>query len=286
MVKVLVLRTAGVNCDEETAHAFRLAGGEVSVLHVGSLLRGEERLEEFDVLAIPGGFSYGDDLGAGTVLANQLRTRLAGDLHDFVDEGKLVIGICNGFQVLVRLGILPGWEGDKAASLIENVSGKFEDRWIDLRVETDQCPFLDCKGEHGAPCPRYLRAPVAHREGRFFLRDPDLLERLRDNGQIALTYRQGSGDDDPEPAAAGGAYPANPNGSVLDIAGICNEKGNVLGLMPHPERFVHRLQGPSWTRNPPGASESALETLSSAGDGFSIFSGAVGFVNDRADKIR
>ena len=286
MAKVLVLRTAGVNCDEETAHAFRLAGGEVSVLHVGSLLRGEERLEEFDVLAIPGGFSYGDDLGAGTVLANQLRTRLAGDLHDFVDEGKLVIGICNGFQVLVRLGILPGWEGDKVASLIENVSGKFEDRWIDLRVETDQCPFLDCKGEHGAPCPRYLRAPVAHREGRFFLRDPDLLERLRDNGQIALTYRRGSGDDDPEPAAAGGAYPANPNGSVLDIAGICNEKGNVLGLMPHPERFVHRLQGPSWTRNPPGASESALETLSSAGDGFSIFSGAVGFVNDRADKIR
>ena len=175
MAKVLVLRTAGVNCDEETAHAFRLAGGEVSVLHVGSLLRGEERLEEFDVLAIPGGFSYGDDLGAGTVLANQLRTRLAGDLHDFVDEGKLVIGICNGFQVLVRLGILPGWEGDKVASLIENVSGKFEDRWIDLRVETDQCPFLDCKGEHGAPCPRYLRAPVAHREGRFFLRDPDLL---------------------------------------------------------------------------------------------------------------
>ena len=286
MAKVLVLRTAGVNCDEETAHAFRLAGGEVSVLHIGSLLRGEERLEEFDVLAIPGGFSYGDDLGAGTVLANQLRTRLAGDLHDFVDEGKLVIGICNGFQVLVRLGILPGWEGDKVASLIENVSGKFEDRWIDLRVETDQCPFLDCKGEYGAPCPRYLRAPVAHREGRFFLRDPDLVERLRDNGQIALTYRQGSGDDAPEPAAAGGAYPANPNGSVLDIAGICNEKGNVLGLMPHPERFVHRLQGPSWTRNPPGASESALETLSSAGDGFSIFSGAVGFVNDRADKIR
>ena len=178
MAKVLVLRTAGVNCDEETAHAFRLAGGVVSVLHVGSLLRGEERLEEFDVLAIPGGFSYGDDLGAGTVLANQLRTRLAGDLHDFVDEGKLVIGICNGFQVLVRLGILPGWEGDKAASLIENVSGKFEDRWIDLRVETDQCPFLDCKGEYGAPCPRYLRAPVAHREGRFFLRDPDLGGRI------------------------------------------------------------------------------------------------------------
>ena len=112
MAKVLVLRTAGVNCDEETAHAFRLAGGEVSVLHVGSLLRGEERLEEFDVLAIPGGFSYGDDLGAGTVLANQLRTRLAGDLHDFVDEGQLVLGICNGFLVLVRLGILPGWEGD------------------------------------------------------------------------------------------------------------------------------------------------------------------------------
>ena len=286
MAKVLVLRTAGVNCDEETAHAFRLAGGEVSIRHVGSLLRGEDSLEDFDILAIPGGFSYGDDLGAGTVLANQLRTRLADDLHAFVDGGKLVIGICNGFQVLVRLGILPGWEGDKAASLIENVSGKFEDRWIHLRVETDQCAFLDCSGEHSEPCARYLRAPVAHREGRFVLRDPDMVDRLRENGQIALTYRVSAGEGDQEPGAAEGAYPANPNGSVLDIAGICNEKGNVLGLMPHPERFVHRLQAPSWTRNPPDASESTLGSLSRAGDGFSIFSGAIGFVNDRADKIR
>lgn len=286
MAKVLVLRTAGVNCDEETAHAFALAGGEVSTLHIGSLLASESRLGDYDILAIPGGFSYGDDLGAGTVLANQLRTRLAGDLHEFVDDGKLVIGICNGFQVLVRLGILPGWEGEKAASLIENVSGKFEDRWVNLRIETDNCPFLDCSGENGRACPRYLQAPVAHREGRFVLRDPALAERLQENGQVALTYRRCEGEEDSEPKAADGAYPANPNGSIFDIAGICNERGNVLGLMPHPERFVHRLQAPSWTRNPPGVDESSLGALSSSGDGFSIFSGAVGFVNDRADKIR
>ena len=285
MAKVLVLRTAGVNCDEETAHAFALAGAEVTTLHIGSLLAGDQGLGDYDILAIPGGFSYGDDLGAGTVLANQLRTRLAGDLHDFVDQGKLVIGICNGFQVLVRLGILPGWEGEKAASLIENVSGKFEDRWVDLKVETDNCPFLDCSGENGESSSRYLQAPVAHREGRFVLRDQALAERLLENGQVALTYRSSEGEGDSEPKAAGGAYPDNPNGSIMDIAGICNEKGNVLGLMPHPERFVHRLQAPSWTRNPPGAGESSLGALSSAGDGFSIFSRAVGFVNDRADKI-
>ena len=117
------------------------------------------------------------------------------------------------------------------------------------------------------------------------LRDKDLAQRLLENGQVALTYRSSEGEGDSEPKAAGGAYPDNPNGSIMDIAGICNEKGNVLGLMPHPERFVHRLQAPSWTRNPPGAGESSLGALSSAGDGFSIFSRAVSFVNDRADKI-
>jgi phosphoribosylformylglycinamidine synthase len=259
MARVLVLKSAGINCDEETVHAFRLAGAqvggvEVELVHVGVLLARERRLREFDIFVVPGGFSYGDDLGAGTVLANQLRSRLDDDIAEFVEAGKLVLGICNGFQVLVRLGILPGWSdtGGKQVSLIENRSGKFEDRWVRLRIESERSPFLAGAGrpEGGQRAARCFRVPVAHKEGRFVARDPEVLERLEANGQVALRYCAAGVEPDErgEVPAAGGAYPANPNGSVRDIAGITNERGNVLGLMPHPERFVHALQDPTWTR--------------------------------------
>ena len=212
MAKVLVLRTAGVNCDEETAHAFRLAGGEVSVLHVGSLLRGEERLEEFDVLAIPGGFSYGDDLGAGTVLANQLRTRLAGDLHDFVDEGKLVIGICNGFQVLTETGLLPG-------VLLRNAGLKYICRTVGLRVETSDSAFTQ-----GYNAGDVLNIPIAHHDGNYYA-DEATLAALKGEGRIAF------------------AYTDNPNGSQYDIAGILSDNRRVLGMMPHPERAADAGHG-------------------------------------------
>jgi phosphoribosylformylglycinamidine synthase I len=272
--RVLVLRTAGTNCDEETAHAFRLAGAEVESLYAGLFLRREHRLDEFDILALPGGFSYGDDLGAGTVLANQLRTRLADDLEAFAGSGRLVIGICNGFQVLVRLGLLPGWGGEKQASLIENVSGRFEARWVRLRVESRTSPFLAAAGEGT------LRLPVAHREGRFVLRAPELVERLRESGQIALTYCRGEGG---AAETAGGEYPANPNGSAADIAGISNPRGNVLGLMPHPERFVSLISDPLWTRRRAALTAGAgralppLEALGRGGDGFRFFENAVRF---------
>jgi phosphoribosylformylglycinamidine synthase len=279
MAKVLVLKAAGINCDEETVHAFALAGADVELIHAGVLLRGERRFGEFDIFVVPGGFSYGDDLGAGTVLANQLRSRLADDIDAFVDEGKLVLGICNGFQVLVRLGILPGWEGRKAVSLIDNCSGHFEDRWIRMRVETDRCAFLAPRSEGGE---EYIRSPVAHAEGRFVARDEETLARLRDSGQIALTYRALEPDEGGEFPSAEGAFPANPNGSSLDIAGICNERGNVLGLMPHPERFLHLLQDPLWTRQAalPADSERDLER---AGDGFGLFARAVRFVDDAVE---
>ncbi len=281
MAHVLVLRTAGTNCDEETVYAFELTGADVERLHVGVLLRGERRLDEFDVFVLPGGFAYGDDLGAGAVLANQLRTRLADDLRSFVASGKLVLGICNGFQVLVRLGILPGWEGEKAASLIENVSGKFEDRWVQLRVASTLSPFLDFAPDDGSnPHPHGLRLPIAHKEGRFVLRDAALVERLRENGQIAFTYCR---TDTGESAAADacGEYPANPNGSVADVAGLLNPAGNVLGLMPHPERFVHRLQDPLWTRQRRSDSRDAGggDDLTRSGDGFALFESAVRYVD-------
>ena len=285
MVRVVVLRSAGTNCDEETAHAFSLAGGEVESLHVGTLLRGERTLDEFHILAFPGGFSYGDDLGSGTILASKLRTRLAGDLKEFVASGRLVIGICNGFQVLVRLGLLPGWDGEKVVSLVENRSGKFEDRWIELRVETRNCPFLrppdpaggglEPAGPQGAQARklgpgRTLRLPVAHKEGRFVVASEKVLEELKARGQIALRYVGGLSGSRAEMAST---YPQNPNGSVDAIAGITNASGNVLGLMPHPERHLRALHDPVWTRRASREGLPAEEERS--GDGYAFFENAV-----------
>jgi phosphoribosylformylglycinamidine synthase I len=268
--RVLVLRSPGTNCDEETAHAFELAGARAERLHVGALLRRERRLEEFHILALPGGFSFGDDLGAGTVLANRLRTYLEEDLAEFVDSGRLVIGICNGFQVLVRLGLLPGWKGEKAVSLVENASGKFEDRWVRLRVDSEVCPFL--LRRHGVPERGgkgfTFRIPVAHREGRFLVRDPEVLARLVAGRQVALTYVEGEGATGPAEA-----YPQNPNGSVEGIAGITNPAGNVLGLMPHPERHVRLFQDPLWTRR--ASREDLPPDEERAGAGFFFFENAV-----------
>ncbi len=275
MTRVLVLRSAGTNCDEETARAFELAGAVPERVHVGALLRRERRLDEFDILAFPGGFSYGDDLGSGTVLANRIRAHLAGDLDAFVESGRLVIGICNGFQVLVRLGLLPGWEGvaslardprsgeRKALSLVENASGKFEDRWVRLRVDSDSAAFL--AGRKGWT----LRLPVAHKEGRFIVADPQALARLKDAGQVALTYI------DPASEARGFAtgYPQNPNGSAEGIAGITNPRGNVLGLMPHPERHLRALNDPRWTRR--AVQKGLPPDEERSGDGYVFFENAV-----------
>lgn len=282
-VRALVLRSAGTNCDEETAYAFRLAGAIAERVHVGALLRRERRLDEFDILALPGGFSYGDDLGAGTVLANRLRAHLRSDLEEFVGSGRLVLGICNGFQVLVRLGLLPGWPGEKAVSLVENACGKFVDRWVTLRVETDISPFLRGRAGGGSESLPALgpgatfRLPVAHREGRFVVRDREALERLRAQRQIALSYVRSPSDREPAREE-----PFNPNGSVEGIAGIVNESGNVLGLMPHPERHVHRVQGPAWTRDPAVSGTSQVFL----GEGFALFAAAVEHARARLREAR
>jgi len=272
--RVLVLRAAGTNCDEETAFAFQSAGAQVERVHVGALLRGERQLDEFSILVIPGGFSYGDDLGAGTVLANQLEARLGAALQEFVASGRLVLGICNGFQVLVRLGLLPGWDDEeKALSLVVNDSGKFEDRWVHLRIDAPHCPFLSASDD--AACPDVIRLPVAHKEGRFVVRDAGVVERLRAGGQIAVTYVQPADGPTVRGATASGpeSYPANPNGSLEGIAGITNPRGNVLGLMPHPERFLRLLHDPQWTRR--RALHGLGDDEATAGDGFRFFDSAV-----------
>ena len=247
-VKTLMLRAPGTNCDGETIFAFEQAGADVSLVHVNRLIRGEERLADYHILVIPGGFTYGDDVSAGKVLANELRLKLGEDIKRFVEEGKLILGICNGFQVLVKAGFLPEISsgGPPKLTLAANDSGKFECRWVYMKVNK-QSPCVFTRGIETV----YL--PVAHGEGKLVT-----LTGTLSNENIALFYSDEQGN-------TGAGYPFNPNGSENDIAGVCDASGRVFGLMPHPERHVRGTQHPQWTRM--GAKE--------YGDGFRIFQNAV-----------
>jgi len=234
--KVLVLHASGTNRDREAAWACELAGGQPEIVHVNQLRAGRRRLSDFGMLVIPGGFSYGDALGAGKVLSLDLRLYLQDEVTAFVAAGRPVIGICNGFQALVKAGILPG-STPRPATLTFNASGHFECRWVTLWPDPrSPCVFTRDLRET-------IDCPVAHGEGRFVSPDATMLLQ---NGQVALRYATTEG------ALAAGAYPANPNGSVGDIAGVCNPAGNVLGLMPHPENHIIPQQHPRWTRGAAG----------------------------------
>jgi phosphoribosylformylglycinamidine synthase I len=252
--QALVIRAPGTNCDFETARAFEMAGAEVTVAHVNRLIESASPLAGKQILCIPGGFSYGDDLGAGRIFAQQLRNRLGCALQTFRDAGNCILGICNGFQVLLQTGLLvAGNHGSSAvASLTRNDVGCYQDRWVHLEVANGRCVFLTNL--------QRMYLPVAHAEGKFVVRDDATLATLRENEQIALTYA-----NRPDRVGKSVGYPANPNGSVAEIAGVCDETGRVFGLMPHPERFVHRTQHPRWTR----------EDLPEAGDGLQIFRNVV-----------
>lgn len=255
-VQALVLAGFGINCEAETETAFSRAGAEATRIHLNDLIASPERLHEHHILAIPGGFSFGDDVASGIIFANRLRHRLGDHLMSFIGDGKLVIGICNGFQVMVKMGLLPlfGEGFERAVTLTHNDSGRFEDRWVTTKVN----PATPCIWLEGIDT---LEMPVRHGEGKFLARDDDVIERLRQNGQIALQYAARNGE------AAAGVFPANPNGSVDDIAGICDPTGRIFGLMPHPEGFIDAVNHPRWTREP-GITEGA---------GLKIFSNAVTF---------
>jgi len=236
--KAIVLRAAGTNCDREAEYALQQAGFQAARVHVFRLMENPALLKEYQFLVIPGGFSYGDDIASGKILANQMLHRLAEPLNEFVAAGKLALGICNGFQVMIKAGLLP-WgrvashEAHRDATLAWNDCGRFVDRWVHLRADSAKCVFLP-KGE-------LVALPIAHGEGRFVPRSDEVLGRIRQDDQAALRYVRADGR-----AAAGTA--ANPNGSIDDIAGLCDPTGRVLGLMPHPERFVDVTQHPQWTR--------------------------------------
>lgn len=232
--KALVLRAAGTNCEAETARALRLSGADAEILHINRLLEAPQRLEEFEILVIAGGFSYGDDVGAGRVWGLEMRHSLAQSLRNYVDRGGLALGVCNGFQVLVDSGLFgaTGADGKRDIALTNNSSNHYECRWVELESQECACPWI-VAGER-------MPTPVAHAEGRFVVKDDSTLARLKANGQVALTYVTADGSE--------ASYPADPNGSVEHIAGICDPSGRVLGLMPHPERNLDPWNHPRWTR--------------------------------------
>jgi phosphoribosylformylglycinamidine synthase I len=255
-VNVIVLRSAGTNCNEETAYAFKYFGANVVQVHIDALVRGDIKLNDSHILALPGGFSYGDDIASGRILANELRLKLGDQIRFFIEQGKLIIGICNGFQILVKAGILPGIQmmQGQEATLYHNDSAHFEARWTPLAVNESKCVWTK-----GIPSQVYL--PVAHGEGKFMIDDEGVLEQLKANGQIVLRYCDSDGNK-PQ-------YPDNPNGSVDDIAGICDPSGRVLGLMPHPERHLLFEQHPFWTR---------LARSGDLGDGAAIFLNGIEYI--------
>lgn len=239
---VLILRAPGTNCNNETAYAFELAGAETEQVHINRLLEKPDLLDTFQILCFPGGFSYGDDIASGRILANQLKHHLGDAISRFRESKKLILGICNGFQIMIRSGILvPDDENGAQATLNWNDSGIFHDSWTRLHVSSEKCVFLKGITE------MYL--PVAHAEGKFMTRDQETLDRLENQGQLVLKYVAGN----------------NPNGAQADVAGICDESGLAFGLMPHPERHIMPTQHPRWTRG----------EANDPGDGLAVFKNAV-----------
>ncbi|MGL4594018.1 MAG: phosphoribosylformylglycinamidine synthase subunit PurQ [Thermoguttaceae bacterium] len=251
---VLILRAPGTNCDQETAFAFEKAGASsVTILHINRILEQPNLLDPASILCFPGGFSFGDDVAAGKVFAVKMTTYLSDALRQFRDAGKLILGICNGFQVLLKSGLIFEPDDNGAvATLTWNSIPKYTDQWTQLKTKPSDCVFL--RGISSM----YL--PIAHAEGRFVPRSDAEMIALQNAGQLPLRYESNN----------------NPNGSVLDIAGACDQTGRVFGLMPHPERHIDAIQHPHWTRR--HFSESLRQTIPD-GDGFGIFQNAVSFFN-------
>ena len=240
-VRALVITGFGINCEEETAAAYRLVGAQTDTVHLNTVLLGKCSIRDYDVLTLPGGFSFGDDLGAGKALANRLRYRKLPAGRWFFDEllayirgGKFILGICNGFQVLVRMGLLPNVNGDyeQEVTLATNASGRFEDRWCHcLATSREVTPFLTGIN--------VISLPARHGEGRLVIRDCAIEERIAAQSLNCLSYCDSSG----RPTST---YPANPNGSQLNCAGLCDSTGQILGLMPHPEAYLSVYNHPNW----------------------------------------
>ncbi|MDR3281835.1 MAG: phosphoribosylformylglycinamidine synthase I [Endomicrobium sp.] len=258
--KVLILRTAGTNCDYETQSAFELCGIAVERVHISVLIENKSKIFEYDILVFPGGFSYGDDVASGKVLSNEIKNKLGSEVRKFALSGKPIIGICNGFQVLVKIGLLPDPElFTQVSTFSHNDYNKFECRWVYLKTGNKINNESNCIWTNKLPT--IVSLPIAHGEGKFIPKNKSILNSLNKNNQIVFRYSSKDGNIP--------RYPLDPNGSVDNIAGICNKKGNVFGLMPHPERYIFHMQHPS-RKNFTGKNH---------GWGKIIFQNAVDFVN-------
>ena len=258
--RVLILRAPGTNCDEETAYAFQLAGAEAERVHVNRLIENPALKDRYQILCVPGGFSYGDDIAAGRILATRMKTHLSDMVDAFVHGrgDRLVLGICNGMQVLMRLGVLTegvAEDGQVPATLTWNNHGRFEDRWVNLAVDESPCVFLKDID--------HMYLPMAHAEGKFVAANPEILGRLKQQGRLAVRYAEGENGAVQDQLID---FPHNPNGADANVAGVCDESGRVFGLMPHPERHIDPTQHPAWTRR---------NEQPEYGDGFAMFRNAV-----------
>ena len=266
---VLVLTGFGLNCDHETAYAFELAGAAARRVHINTLISGDVRLDDFQILVFGGGFSWGDDHGAGVIQAVRLKTNLGDRLLAFVGADKLVIGICNGFQTLVNLGLLPGIDGDytrRSVALTHNDCGNFRDQWVHLTMDA-KSPCVWTRGIEA------IDLPIRHGEGKFYAAD-ETLTTLADNHQLCVRYAL------PDGRPAGGEFPHNPNGSLMDVAGICDPSGRIFGLMPHPEAYNHRVNHPDWTRERERERRSGATRSKTTGEGIRLFENAVAYFSN------
>jgi phosphoribosylformylglycinamidine synthase subunit PurQ / glutaminase len=227
--KVIVMAGYGINSEEETLYAFEQSGATGEIVHINDVIDGQKSLDDYQISAFPGGFAYGDDTGSGNAYANKMRNNLWDEVNKFVTQDKLVIGICNGCQILANLGLIPGFDekyGERQIAMMHNASARFECRWVDLKVESEKCIWTRNMD--------IIRTPVAHGEGRFFM-EKDVLAQMKEDDQIAFRYVKGDG------SPAEGEFPFNPNGAIDDVAAMCDPTGRIMGIMPHPERnlFFH-----------------------------------------------
>jgi phosphoribosylformylglycinamidine synthase len=264
-VNVLVITGFGLNCERETTAAFEAAGGTVDQVHLNELIKESDQLGNYDILAFIGGFSFGDHLGAGTVFSNRVKAQLGAELREFISHDKLVIGICNGFQTITRLGLVPAIDGTyfkQEAALAQNDQGVFRDCWVNLKCNPDS-PCVFTRNIDIVPL------PIRHGEGKFIANDANVLNRLVDDNLIAMQYAC------PDTGQVATDFPANPNGSQLAIAGICDYTGRIFGLMPHPEAYLSPYNHPHWTR------QKINGVLPEKGLGQQIFENAVDYIRNR-----
>jgi len=273
-VRALVLTGYGLNCDYETDFSLKLAGADSERVHINELMPSEKSdamitLDNYHILVLGGGFSWADDHGAGVVMASKLRYNIGEQIKEFIRKGKLIIGICNGFQALVNLGLLPGFDGDyhsRKVALTYNDSGNFVDRWVTLRAqENSVCIFT--KGIST------LELPVRHGEGKFYAKK-EIIDRLIEKKQVVIRYA----DEQGRPAQ--GKWPFNPNGSLYDIAGMCDSTGRIFGIMPHPEAYNHYTNHPDWTRKREELARMGKEIEKEEGEGITIFRNAVEYIRE------